>query len=138
MIDVHPAQTSVPDWMMIHCHQISLADAKYRRKLNNMYLDMLEGFLNMKPYKANPPLPWYTSRMHAYRSGTFRENADYGWIPMNMRLPTELIDKIKQEIEYINLSQVEERKLSLRTFLYTAVVWWCSWIHPYDGLKSMN
>lgn len=99
---------------------------------------MLEGFLNIKPYKTKPPLPWFISKMHAYRVGTFRPNADYGWVPMNMRLPTELIDKIKQEIEYINLSQIEEKKLSLRTFLYTAVVWWCSWVYPYEGLKLIK
>lgn len=136
MAVTQPAQTSVPDWMMTYARQ--LADVHHHRKLNKMYFEMLEGFLLYKPYKAKPAFPWYVPKMHAYRAGTIRPSSDVGWVPMNMVLPVPLIEKIKKEMEFINLSQMDEKKLSLRTFLYTAAVWWCSVIYPYKGLKVLD
>ena len=129
-----PAQTSVPDWVMTYCRQI--ADVHYSRKLNRMYVHMLQGFLAYKPWEANPPLQWRVSRVHR-TSGMMhsQKGADLGWVPMNIQLPNALYNQIKSLIEVINTngSEIEGRSLSLRTFLYTVVVWWVSSVYPYTG-----
>lgn len=134
MVDTQPAQTSAPDWMRKYCRQ--LADIHYDCRLGKMYIDMLESFLKMKPYKAKPAFPWYVPNMHASRAGVMRQNADLGWVPLNMVLPVDLVNRMRQEIDSINLYQVDEKKMSLRTYLYTAAVWWCSAVHPYKGLQK--
>ena len=133
MTDFVPAQTSVPDWLMTHCRQVS--DVHYRRKLNRMYVYMLqEGFLKLEPWKANPPLAWKVPKGHGSYGTHSRKGADLGWVPMNMVLPTDLADKIKRTIEIINMNSTDSgKKLSLRTFLYTAIYWWCTEVHPYEG-----
>lgn len=131
--DFVPAQTSVPDWVMTYCRQ--LADVHYQRKLNRMYVHMLQSFLAYEPWKANPPFEWKVARIHGSSGLRARKGADLGWVPMNMVLPLELSERIKQVIDVTNTySETElDRKLSLRTFLYTAVVWWCTAVYPYRG-----
>ncbi len=130
--DFVPAQTSVPDWLMTYCRQI--ADVNHGRRLNRMYEFMLEGFLSVKPWQANPPLPWRMARIHGSSGLRSRTGADLGWVPMNMVLPVELAQRIKDTIEVINNNATgNERELSLRTFLFTAVCWWCTYVHPYKG-----
>ena len=128
------AQTSVPDWLMTYCRQ--LADVHYQRKLNIMYVHMLESFLACGPWKATPPYGWRVAKIHPTGKPGFslRESAS-GWYPMNMVLPTTLVDKIRAEIELINDSPNPgpRRNLSLRTFLYTAVCWWTTFVYPYNG-----
>lgn len=127
-----PAQTSVPDWLMTYCRQ--LADVHYGRKLNRMYVHMLEGFLAYEPWKATPPFPWRVARIHRTTGMHQRKGADLGWVPMNMMVPTALYDRIKHKIEIINANETElTRALSLRTFLYTAICWWCTSVYPYSG-----
>lgn len=129
-----PAQTSVPDWLMTYCRQ--LADVHYNRKLNRMYVHMLDSFLAFEPWKANPPFEWRVARIHRTSGAHLRRGSDLGWVPMNMLLPTELYDRIKHAIDKINVSaQVGAltRALSLRTFLYTVICWWCTCVHPYSG-----
>lgn len=141
MMDRVPAQTSVPDWLMTYCRQ--LADVHHGRRLNRMYEFMLNGFLRMEPWKASPPLEWRQSRVHgsstlvSYR-GT---GGDPGWGPMNMMLPVDLAERIRQTIDFINVNGGmwnTGQKLSMRTFLYTAVYWWCSFVHPYKGPGIMQ
>jgi len=118
------SQTSVPYWLMKEFHK--LAVERYG-KLNRMYIYMLQGFLKLEPWKANPPLPWRAARVHTTSGPGFAIGGDAGWVPMNMLLPVELSEQIKHTIEIINANQTEPgRKLSLRSFLYTAVVWWYS------------
>jgi hypothetical protein len=94
---------------------------------------MLEGFLAYAPWKANPPLAWRVARTHGNAQHS-RKASDIGWVPMNIMLPQELADRIKDSIEAINMNASEEgRKLSLRTFLYTAIYWWCTSVYPYQG-----
>jgi hypothetical protein len=132
MTTLSPAQTSVPDWLMTYCRQ--LADVHYSRKLSRMYIHMLEGFLAYKPWKASPPLTWRVAKIHGMSGMNTRKGTDSGWVPMNMMLPQELADRIKEAIESINLDSAHEgRKLSLRTFLYTAISWWCTSVYPYQG-----
>lgn len=132
MTDYVPAQTSVPDWLMTYCRQI--ADVHHGRRLNRMYEFMLEGFLKVEPWKANPPLEWKTARIHGSSGMRSRKGADLGWVPMNMVLPTDLAERIRQQIEIININATEgQRDVSLRTFLFTAVYWWCTYVHPYKG-----
>lgn len=127
-----PAQTSVPDWLMTYSRQ--LAEVHYARKLNNMYIYMLQGFLMYEPWKANPPLKWRVAKIHRPSPTTARKSVDLGWVPMNMLIPTELYDKIKHVIEVANTDGTQlTRQLSLRTFLYTAVCWWCTSVYPYKG-----
>lgn len=54
---------------------------------------------------------------------------------MNMLLPQALVERIKDKIDQINLTYAStlERKLSMRTFLYTAVYWLCIGVYPYEG-----
>lgn len=132
MTEYVPAQTSVPDWLMTYCRQI--ADVHHGRRLNRMYEFMLEGFLKVEPWKAYPPLKWRMARIHGSSGLRSRAGADPGWVPMNMVLPTALAERIRQTIEVINLNATEgERDVSLRTFLFTAVYWWCTYVHPYKG-----
>jgi hypothetical protein len=132
MTEFVPAQTSVPEWLMTYCRQ--LADVHYQRKLNRMYVHMLQCFLAYEPWKANPPFAWRVARIH--RSGGLQpsKGVDLGWVPMNMMIPTSLSDQIKHTIEGINVNGTElPRALSLRTFLYTVICWWCTTVHPYTG-----
>jgi hypothetical protein len=131
MNDFVPAQTSVPDWLMTYCRQ--LADVHHGRRLNRMYVFMLEGFLKVEPWKANPPLEWRKARIHGSSGLRSRAGADQGWVPMNMMLPVDLSERIRQTIESINLNSADEKNVSLRTFLFTVVYWWCTYIHPYKG-----
>lgn len=134
-----PAQTSVPNWLMTYLHQ--LADVHYGRKLNKMHVHMLESFLVYQPWKAHPPLDWRIAKSHRTRAA--------GWVPMNMILPTELVDRMKHIIEGINegesarilggeSSTLPRAVLSLRTFMYTAIYWWCTAVFPYDGNQLIN
>lgn len=127
-----PAQTSVPDWLMTFCRQ--LADVHYSRKLNRMYVHMLQGFLAYEPWKASPPLEWRVARIHRSSGVHVRKGSDLGWVPMNMLLPEALYEQIKNTIEIININDTTlTRNLSLRTFLYSVVVWWVSSVYPYTG-----
>lgn len=132
MPELVPAQTSVPDWLMTYCRQ--LADVHYGRRLNRMYEFMLEGFLKVEPWKAYPPLEWKMARIHGSSGLRSRKGADIGWVPMNMMLPVDLMVRIKHSIEIININATEDKRdLSLRTFLFTAVYWWCTYVYPYEG-----
>lgn len=137
MVTTQSVQSSVPDWMMTYLHQ--LADVKYGRKLNRMYIEMVDGFLLTRPYRREEnPLSWYMPRVHAYRTGVVRGNADANWVALNMILPVELLDKVRTEIEMINMNNLDETKVSMRIYIYTAAVWWVSQIHPYKGLKLIH
>lgn len=124
MTDFVNAQTSVPYWLMVDFHRVAVV--RYGR-LNRMYIHMLQGFLAYEPWKANPPLPWRAAKVHGSSGPKVRQGSDPGWVPMNMLLPIELVERIKHTIEVININATgPERKLSLRSFLYTAVCWWYS------------
>lgn len=129
-----PAQTSVPEWLMTYCRQLS--DVHYSRKLNRMYVHMLESFLVYEPWKANPPFEWRVARSH--RAAGAYGNA-LGWLPMNMLLPNALIARIKEALEHINgAAGGPARAVSIRTFLYTAVCWWVTAVFPYEGPGLLN
>jgi hypothetical protein len=127
--DTKPAQTSVPSWLMTYCRQ--LADVHYNRKLHKMYVHMLESFLACAPYRATPPFPWYMAKLHGSTGRKQSPGADPSWVPMNMVLPEKLAAQIDLEIDKINMEG--QKMISLRTYLYTAVVWWCSFVYPYEG-----
>lgn len=132
MTEFVPSQTSVPDWLMTYSRQ--LADVHYQRKLNRMYVHMLEGFLAYEPWKSNPPFGWRVARVHRVSDALVSKGSDLGWVPMNMSLPAELYDRIKNVIEIININDTSlKRPLSLRTFLYTVVCWWCTAVYEYTG-----
>lgn len=138
MTDVLSAQTSVPDWLMTYGRQ--LADVHYQRKLNRMYVHMLQGFLSFQPWNAKPPFPWRVPRIHAAAVGTnVRNGTDPGWVPMNMVLPLALHDQIKNTIDQINVHRdPKDKLLSMRMFLFTAVCWWCTSVYPYKGPGMIN
>jgi hypothetical protein len=116
------AQTSVPYWLMVDFHRESVV--RYGR-LNKMYIHMLQGFLAYEPWKSTPPLPWRAAKVHGSTGPKVRQGSDPGWVPMNMLLPNDLVERIKHTIDMINLSEsAPDKKLSLRSFLYTAVCWW--------------
>ena len=132
MTDFVPAQTSVPDWLMTYCRQ--LADVHYGRRLSRMHVHMLQSFLAYEPWKANPPFAWRQARVPRSFGENGRQGSSLGWVPMNMTLPADLYLQTKAAIEIINMNDgALTRDVSLRTFLYTMVVWWCSVVYPYSG-----
>jgi hypothetical protein len=132
-----PSQTSVPDWLMTYCRQI--ADVHYSRKLNRMYVHMLQGFLAYEPWKATPPFAWRVAQIHRSSAGLPRKGSNLGWAPMNMMIPIALYEQIKNTIEVINVNDTSmTRALSLRTFLYTVVCWWCTSVYPYQGAGLLS
>lgn len=130
-----PAQTSMPDWLMTYCHQ--LADVHYQRRMYRMYVHMLESFLGYGPWKADPPFEWRQAKPHRKEGASdVRRSGDAGWVPVNLVLPGTLVDRVKGAIEQINAvagAEALPRALSLRTFLYTAICWWCFAVYPYKG-----
>lgn len=127
-----PAQTSVPDWVMTYCRQLS--DVHYKRKLNQMYEHMLESFLAYEPWKANPPFEWRVARVHSPLRTENRKGVDLGWVAMNMSVPQPLFERIKGQLDAINANDPTLTKaVSMRTFLYTVVCWWCTIVFPYEG-----
>ena len=117
---------------MTYCRQ--LADVHYSRKLNRMYVHMLQCFLAYKPWKADPPFAWRVARIHRSSGLQSRKGVDLGWVPMNMMIPISLSSEIKHAIDAINVNGTDlPRVLSLRTFLYTVICWWCTAVHPYTG-----
>jgi hypothetical protein len=127
-----PVQTSVPDWVMTYCRQLS--EVHFNRKLNRMYLHMLQCFLANEPWKASPPFPWRAAKIHRSSGLNMKKGSDPGWAPMNMVLPQTLIDQISHVIEAVNNNSTDEgRALSKRTFLYTVVCWWITFVYPYKG-----
>jgi hypothetical protein len=130
------AQTSVPNWLMTYCRQ--LAEVHYERKLNRMYVLMIESFLAYEPWKANPPFEFRLAQIHG--GGGSSRKGDPGWVPMNMQLPNALVDKLRVVIDQINATYgaAMPRKLSLRTFIYTTVCWWCIVVYPYKGPGLIN
>jgi hypothetical protein len=137
-IEFVPAQTSVPNWLMTYCRQ--LADVHYERRLNRMYVHMIESFLAYEPWKAQPPFEWRLARIHRAGGPGGRVGTDPGWVPMNMVLPNDLMDRVKAVIETINVTYGAsmKRNLSLRTFFYTAVCWWVMAVYPYSGPGLIN
>jgi hypothetical protein len=132
MTDTVPAQTSVPDWVMTYCRQ--LAEVHYSRKLNRMYVHMLQCFMANEPWKANPPFAWRIARIHRSSGLNVKKGSDPGWAPMNMTLPVPLVDQIRHTIDIIYANDTNlSRSLSLRTFLYTVICWWCTCVYPYPG-----
>lgn len=125
-------QTSVPDWVMTYCRQ--LAEVHFKRKLNGMYVHMLQSFLAHRPWEANPPFPWRSAKLHKSPGLNAKNGADLGWVAMNMTLPQTLVDQIRHTVESINLSHTGPgRALGLRTFLYTVICWWCTCVYPYEN-----
>jgi len=133
-----PAQTSVPEWLMTYCRQLS--DVHYQRKLNRMYVHMIESFLNYEPWNATPPFEWRLAQIHRVSAAAGGVARDSGWVPLNMQLPNAQIDRIKAMIEVVNNTSgaTLQRKLSMRTFLYTAICWWCMAVYPYKGPGLIN
>jgi hypothetical protein len=128
-----PAQTSVPNHLMTYCRQ--LADVHYERKLNKMYVHMLESFLSYEPWKATPPFPWYMAQIHASAGGVTNRGQG-GWVPMNMQLPNSLSDRMKLAVDDANAQgyvPATRAKLSMRMFIYTAVVWWTTEVYKREG-----
>lgn len=126
------AQTSVPDWVMTYCRQ--LAEVHYKRKLNGMYIHMIECFLSYEPWNASPRLDWRVARIHRASVASQKAGADPGWVPMNMLLPSDLVERVRHIIDAVNSAGSNlNRPLSLRTFLYTVVCWWCMYVFPYKG-----
>jgi hypothetical protein len=128
-------QTSVPDPVMTHCRQ--LANVHYSRRLKKMYVHMLEGFLTYAPWKAAPALTWRPAQTHPQTAIRGSKKSVSTWVPMNMLLPADLAERVKNEISSINSAGTPEQSISLRTFLFTAVAWWLVHVYEYDCLEML-
>jgi len=124
-VDQINTQTSVPKNIAIY---VKLLAIEHYGSLNVMYTDILIKFLSISPWKANPPLPWRMAKVHSPAFNKGKLVSDASWVPMNMMLPAKLVNDIKAELILINATS--EKNVSLRTFLYTAIFWWCTYVMP--------
>lgn len=129
-------QTAAPDWMLTYLSQ--LADVHYGRHLNKMYQRMLEGFLAHEPWKAFPPLEWRAAKSVTPIPADSRPSPT-DWVAANLLLPKPLFERVEAAIEKINTSGLglQNRDLSRRTFLYTALYWWVAYVYPYKGVRIL-
>jgi hypothetical protein len=89
---------------------------------------MIRKFLKMQPWAANPPLAW--------REAPTRHSA--GCSVANVQLPVELAEEVTKALEEINDKQWEgheRRGITNKTFLYTAVYWWVTYVYPQSQAR---
>lgn len=127
-------QTTVQSWMLTYLNQ--LANAHYSRHLARMYCHNLEQFIDLKPWNASPPLDWQSAKSSTH-IGAGGRVGEADWVTMSLLLPHELFQRMEATIKSINAERVkrEERVISRRTFLYTALDWWVVYVFPHKGVR---
>ena len=90
-------------------------------KLLALHDDMLRKFLDSRPWAAEPPLNWRTPKSPQAIAGGDGPSQT-GWKTFNIQVSPEL----KVEIE----ERCAELEVSMSTFCYTAIYWWCKYIMP--------
>lgn len=116
-------QTSLPAHVQVHLRQLGVV---HYGSLQAVYEDMVNKFLRIKPWEAESPLAW---RGAPSRQGM----ASAGCSVANVALSEELAERVEQALKEINLGTWkghESRGITRKTFLYTAVYWWVTYVYP--------
>ena len=114
-------QTGLPDHIQRYLRQLGLV---HYGSLGAVYEDMVSKFLVIKPWAAARPLAW--------REAPTRYGAA-GCAVANVKLSNALAAKVVDELEEINKNVWpghESRGITRKTFLYTAVYWWVTFVYP--------
>lgn len=114
-------QTGLPSHIQTYLRQLGLV---HYGSLQAVYEDMVTKFLALKPWAANPPLAWREAPTRYSAAGCSVANA-----PLTVGLAAQ----VEEALEDINC-QVwpghERRGITRKTFLYTAVYWWVTYVYP--------
>lgn len=98
--------------------------------LDAEYEDMLRKFIHLSPWTAWPPLEWRTPP----------DRLDSSTIIERPNLTAGLRECITDTIQCVNsISQrtLDFKPLTESTFIYTAIVWWTTYVYPqrsYDAI----
>ncbi|WP_226034402.1 hypothetical protein [Aquitalea palustris] len=111
-------QTRCPGQIIVYLK--GLAMLRYGT-LVRMHDDMLRKFLMSQPWAADPPLSWRTPRSAQTNAGR-EAPAQTGWKTFNMQMSPDLKQVIAEKCD--------ELEISMSTFCYTAIYWWCKYIFP--------
>lgn len=114
-------QTSLPGQIQVYLRQLGLV---HYGSLHAVYEDMVSKFLAVRPWEANPPLAW--------REAPVRHGAA-GCSVANVAISPGLAERLVKALEEINdkhWAGHERRGITRKTFLYTAVYWWVTFVYP--------
>jgi hypothetical protein len=101
-------QTRVPEAMRDYLKAV----AAYRYKtLMNMHDVLFRQFMQERPFEKG---------LHFRKPRT--ADGTTGWCQMNLLLPEDLVELLKAEAETLGIS--------LATYLFTALYWWATYMHP--------
>jgi hypothetical protein len=113
-------QTVLPGHVQTYLRQLAIV---HYGSLQHVYEDMVIKFIKVQPWAAKPPLDW--------REAPMRTSA--GCTVANVTLSTGLAEMVDQTLEDINTVQYpghERYGITRKTFLYTAIYWWVTYIYP--------
>lgn len=116
-------QTTLPAHFQVYLRQLGVVHYKY---LHAVHEDMVNKFLRAKPWEAEFPLPW---RGAPSRYGV----SSAGCSVANVALTKELAERVEEVLKELNLMTWkghESRGITRKTFLYTAVYWWVTYVYP--------
>ncbi len=95
--------------------------------LEQQYNDMIAKFLTIEPWSAWPPLAW--------RKPPLREISDT--VIAHVQLENDLKERMYDTIDLINRINrhtVDHNTITPRTFIYTAIAWRTTYVHPTPQL----
>lgn len=113
-------QTVLPDHVLTYLRQLAIV---HYGSLQAVYEDMVIKFIKVTPWSSTPPLPW--------RDAPMRNSA--GCTVANVTVSKETADKLDDALLEINKSSYpghERYGITRKTFLYTAIFWWVTYIYP--------
>lgn len=113
-------QTGLPGHIQTYLKQLGLV---HYGSLQAVYEDMVSKFLTVRPWAAAHPLAW---RAAPTRFGVA------GCAVANVALSIPLAAKVDETLEEINRQEYpgHSRGITRKTFLYTAVYWWITFVYP--------
>ena len=113
-------QTVLPGHIQTYLRQLAIV---HYGSLQFVYEDMVRKFLVVQPWAAKPPLAW--------REAPVRNDA--GCAVANVTLTAELARQVDEILEDINAAAHPGHGrygITRKTFLYTAIYWWVTYIYP--------
>lgn len=114
-------QTGLPKHIQVYMRQLGLI---HYGSLQAVYEDMVTKFLKVRPWEANPPLAWREAPTRYGPAGCSVAN-----VPLSVGL-AERVCKTLEEINDKHYPGHARRGITRRTFLYTAVYWWVTFVYP--------
>lgn len=113
-------QTVLPTHIQTYMRQLALV---HYGSLQHVYEDMVVKFIQVGPWAASPPYPWREAPMRN----------EPGCTVANVTLSADTAKLVADTIEDINNSSDATRGrygITRKTFLYTAIMWWVTYIYP--------